>query len=116
MSARICQYGTPRLRSVVPRQRVRRRDQSSGRVAPETAALKQPLSELVLHLLCLAGCLVFQPHRQLDGRHLFVRKLTCPFTHDRGQRTARYEQIDKIAAEGIGGPPQGVQANTAWVG
>jgi hypothetical protein len=83
-----------------------------GRAAPKTATLKQPLSKLILHLACLACCLVLQTHRLLDSRDLQVRELARPVTDNRSQWPPRHEEVDKITAEGIGGPAQCVQADS----
>jgi hypothetical protein len=80
-----------------------------GTLSPQTASFEQLLGELVLHLACRACRLVLQPHRLLDGRYLPVGKFARPFAYDRAQRAARYEQVDKITAERIGGAAQCVQ-------
>src|ERR1039457_6534680 len=74
-----------------------------GTSAPQAASFEQLLGELVLHLPGFACCLVLEPHRLLGGGPLVVGQFASPVAYDRGQRAARDEQIDKIAAERIGG-------------
>ncbi len=183
MSMRICQYGTPRFRSVVlywPAQaqtwsyirrcrrrshasratdsgRSRRRERNShvmawlmfsasalfsslrvstgnsspwrsssaggvpssgsssgsllGTSAPQAASFDQLLGKPLLHLPRFACRLVLKSHRLLGGGYLPVGQLAGSFAYNRGQRPTRYEQIDKIAAERIGGAAQCFQTD-----
>jgi hypothetical protein len=76
--------------------------------APQAASFEQLLGKLVLNLLRFAGRLVLEQHCQLGGRYLPMGQFAGPITYHRGQRASRYKQIDKVAAEGIGGAAQRV--------
>jgi hypothetical protein len=65
--------------------------------------LEQLFRKPLLHLTRFAGRLVLEPHRLLGGGYLMVSEFAGPIAYDRCQRAARYEQIDKVAAERIGG-------------
>src|SRR5260370_40239417 len=82
-----------------------------GTSTPKTALFNPPPGEFVLHFLRLAGGLVFQAHRLLDGRYLRVGKFTRPVVHNLDQRAARHKEIDKVTAERIRRTAQGVQSN-----
>jgi hypothetical protein len=79
--------------------------------APQAAAFDQLLGKPVLHLARIAGRLVLEPHCLLGGRNLPVGEFAGSVTDDRGQRATRYEQVDKITAERIGGAAQCFQTD-----
>jgi hypothetical protein len=78
---------------------------------PEAAAFEQLRGDLVFQLARLARGLVLQAHGLLDGRHLLVGKFAGSIAYDGRQWAPRYKQVDKIAAESIGGAAQCVQAD-----
>jgi hypothetical protein len=73
-----------------------------GTSAPQAASFDQLLRKPLLHLTRFACRLILEPHRLLGGGYLTVSEFAGPIAYDRCQRAARYEQIDKIAAERIG--------------
>jgi len=82
-----------------------------GTSTPQAASFDQLLGKPVLHLPRFACRLVLEPHRLLGGDYLMVSEFAGPIAYDRCQWAARYEQVDKIAAERIGGTAQCVQTD-----
>jgi len=82
-----------------------------GTSAPQAASFEQLLGKPFLQLTRFACCLVLEPHCLLGGRHLQVGQFAGSLTYDCGQRATRYEEVDKIAAERIGGPAQCFQTD-----
>jgi hypothetical protein len=82
-----------------------------GTSAPQAASFDQLLGKPVFHLAHFAYRLVLKPHRLLGGGYLMVSEFAGSIAYNRCQWAARYEQIDKIAAERIGGTAQCVQTD-----
>src|ERR1700722_6499802 len=82
-----------------------------GTSTPQPASLDQLLGKSVLHLTRLACGLVLDQHCLPGRRYPPVGQFAGSVKDDRGQWETRYEQVDKITAERIGGAAKCIQAD-----